>query len=82
MTGSDAFLTRWAFVFVCRGCGAQIEMNQPNVGLEVMPGFTRLVVMRVPEVCPDCRSLQLVGAPPAAKETAEEPGEPEGPASA
>lgn len=66
MSGAQAFRERWTFTMVCRGCGAQFEFEEPGIGLEVMPGFWRLVLLRVPEVCRECKSLQVVGqAPPA-----------------
>ncbi len=77
MSAEDAlaFRSRWTFTIICRKCDGQFLMEHPDCGLDCQPGFWRLVLLRVPEVCTECRSLQVVGAPPAASS-------PEGPASA
>jgi hypothetical protein len=74
--GAKAFRERWTFTVVCRSCGLQFELEHPNVGLDCQPGFWRLCVVHVPEVCGECKSLRVVGEPSPG------PSEPEGPASA
>lgn len=57
---AEAFIARWQFVLVCRGCKAQFEVVEPTVGLDVLVGFARMLMLRAPEVCPDCKSLVVV----------------------
>lgn len=57
---ADAFLDRWSFRIRCQRCGSCFEMAEPAACLSSMPNFTRLVVLRVPEVCPECKSLAVV----------------------
>lgn len=71
--GSTAFRQRWLFTIVCRSCLAQFEMEQPDVGLDCQPGFWRLVVLRVPEVCRQCKSLRVVGETAPASPSSEGP---------
>ena len=78
----DAFLDRWSFRILCQRCGSCFEMIEPAAALTGMPNFSRLVVLRVPEVCPECKSLAVVPSSPASPQPAAAVEPPEGSESA
>lgn len=62
-----AFKDRWAVDVRCRGCGNAFELERHgmHVSLKQPQPFTRLVLLAVPEVCPRCKNLGMVGDTPA-----------------
>lgn len=56
---SETIKDRWTFDIVCRDCGAWFEVENPNYSLEKTPGFGRLILLHVPEVCPECKNLKV-----------------------
>jgi hypothetical protein len=61
-----AFKERWAVELHCRVCSAKFELERSgmHVSLQQSAPFTRLVLLAVPEVCPECKSLRSVEASP------------------
>lgn len=57
---SKSIKERWAFHIVCRDCNTIFEVENPDCSLERTPGFGRLVLLHVPEVCPECKNLKVV----------------------
>jgi hypothetical protein len=67
---AEAFNERWSFHMTCLLCRASFELARPNTGIHALPGFSRFVLFRIPEVCPECKSLFAV-APATAEPTGE-----------
>lgn len=53
-------LDRWEFNIVCRDCGSTFEVLKPDISCQRASKFGRLVLLHIPEVCPECRNLKLV----------------------
>lgn len=58
--GADAWKERFAVKLECRGCGARFEQGNVSPSLDLTAPRTRIVVVAVPEVCPQCRNLEVV----------------------
>lgn len=59
---TSAWKDRWSVKLCCERCQAVFTFDRDGMALTVQQTapFTRMLVLRVPEVCPQCRSLQLV----------------------
>jgi hypothetical protein len=53
----------WAFVAICRDCGEQYKIDDSIVDAQVdtMPNRIRLFMLHLPNECPACHSLHVVG---------------------
>lgn len=57
---TDAWRARWQTTIECRDCGARYECENPDCTLNRVGAHGRLVLLRCPEVCPECKNLKLV----------------------
>jgi rubredoxin len=66
---------RWQVKLVCRDCSSSYEYEDPDTGVDKLPGHSRFVLLRAPETCPECKNIKLAPEPAerAQSETAEVP---------
>ena len=54
----------WEVRIRCLDCGAEFVVNNVSASLEVLEGSSgapaRMVVLGVPNFCPECRNIRLV----------------------
>ena len=58
--GADAWTRRFELVCRCRLCGAEVDIGRVSPSLDRTAPMSRIVVVAVPEVCSECRSLEVV----------------------
>lgn len=58
--GADAWKRRFSVVLFCKSCGRDYECGNVSLSLDQTAPMTRLAVVAVPEVCPTCKSLEVV----------------------
>lgn len=57
---TDAWRKRWKVLLRCRDCNETYECVRPDVTLQRVHGFNRLILVGGPEVCPECKNLKTV----------------------